>query len=61
MKLYKCISLTDFKIYGIKKNPFIIKTLKTMNEINWSINEKFLETNHIILDSINPFEFVHTI
>jgi len=32
-----------------------------MNEINWSINEKFLETNHIILDSINPFEFVHTI
>jgi len=31
-----------------------------MNEINWSINKKFLETNHIITDSINPFQFLHT-
>jgi len=48
-------------MYGIKKNLFIIKTLKIINEINRSINENFLETNHIILDSINSFEFVHTI
>jgi len=30
-----------------------------MNEINWSIKKK-LETNHIIIDSINPFQFVLT-
>jgi len=31
-----------------------------MNEINWSINKKNLETNHIIIDTINLFQFVHT-
>jgi len=30
-----------------------------MNEINWSINKK-LETNRIIIDSINPLQFVLT-
>jgi len=49
-----------FQNDGIKQNPFIIRTLKIMNEINWSINKKKLETNHTIIDSINPFQFVHT-
>jgi len=49
-----------FQNDGIKQNPFIIRTLKTMNKINWSINKTILETNHIIIDSINPFQFVHT-
>ena len=49
-----------FQNDGIKQNPFIIRTLKIMNEINWSINKKKLETNHTIIDSINPFQFVLT-
>ena len=31
-----CIYLKDFKKYGIKNNPFIIRKLKAINKINWS-------------------------
>jgi len=38
------INLKDFKMYEIKNNSFIIKKLKVINEINWSINKKSLKT-----------------
>jgi len=38
------INLKNFKTYEIKNNSFIIRKLKVINEINWSINKKSLET-----------------
>jgi len=31
-------------MYEIKNNSFIIRKLKVINEINWSINKKSLKT-----------------
>jgi len=44
-----------FQIVWNKKNSFIIKTLKTMDEINWSLHEnRLLYRQHHIIHLENP-------